>query len=132
MGRKNVRAWLITWEGKHQREDNVVLLLNAKTAPSRVAELLGVLYANSVGSATERIAQLLHGDSPETPYRARRGNPAGLNVEGHFTCGENPCLYARLVEHVEVESDGNGAEALTWREIEGSEASTPVRMARCL
>ena len=61
--------------------------------------------------ATER-------DHFNLPYRARRAQRNGGDWESHLLCGENPYLYARLVEHVTVEHGGHGAEMLRWREIE--------------
>lgn len=117
MGRKNIRLWLVTWEGDHGREDNIALLLPAKTAEGRVAELVALLYASECGTFAERLAQAVRRDDAERPYRSRCASPEGEG-EGHFICGENPRLYARRVERVAVETGGDGAEQLHWSEIE--------------
>ncbi len=118
MGRRNVKAWLITWEGDHGRYDNVALLLRPDTAQARVAELVALLYANACGSLSERISQALTRDDTERPYRARSETPHGVERDDHFICGENPRLYARRVERLSVESGDDGTERLCWREIE--------------
>ncbi len=119
MARPNVKAWLFTWEGDHGMENNVALLLRADTAQSRVAELVALLYANACGSFAERLSQALVRDDAERPYRARLATPGGAEREGRFICGGNPCLYARRVEQVTVDTGNDGAERLRWSEIEG-------------
>ena len=109
---RNVKAWLVTWEGDHGRENNVALLLPWRTAQARVAELTSLLYANIQGTLSERLLQATIHDDAERPYRARRER------EGHVLCGENPYLYARRVERLVVGCDENGAERLHWREID--------------
>ena len=118
MRRRNTKAWLVTWEGDHGREDTVALLLPARTAGSRVAELVTLLYANTLGTHEERIAQATIADWAERPYRVRQEARGGAEREGHLLCGGNPRLYARKVEHVTVENAGDGVARLTWREIE--------------
>jgi hypothetical protein len=118
MRRKNVRAWLVTWEGEHGKQDNVALLLHPAMAESRVAHLVALLYANVRGTFTERITHATDTDPAHHPYRAEILNRNGREREGHFICGGNPYLYARLVEQVTVESGENGGEILRWREIE--------------
>jgi len=118
MARRNVKAWVVTWEGDHGRENNVALLLRADTAQARVAELVALLYANACGSLRERLAQALVRDDAERPYRARSETPDGVAREGHVIGGENPCLYARRVERVVVESSDDGSERLRWSEID--------------
>ena len=100
MRRRNIRAWLVTWEGDHGREDNVALLLPFKTAESRVAELVTLLYANTLGAFEERIAQAATIDWAERPYQVRQETRSGAGREGYLVCGDNPCLYARKVEQV--------------------------------
>ena len=118
MKRRNVRAWLVTWEGDHGRQDNVALLLNPATAHARAADLVALLYANAFGSFSERVSQATVRDDAQRPYRARSATPDGVEREGHFTCGENPCLYARPVEQVTMDSGEDGTERLRWSEIE--------------
>jgi hypothetical protein len=118
MRRKNVRAWLFTWEGEHGRQDNIALLLHPATAKGRVAHLVGLLYANEHGTFTERITHATDTDPAHHPYRASLAIRDGRECEGHFVCGGNPYLYARLVEQVTVEPGDNGSEMLRWREID--------------
>jgi hypothetical protein len=119
MARRNVKAWLFTWEGDHGMENKVALLLRADTAESRVAELVALLYANACGSFGERLSQALVRDDAERPYRTRFAMPRGAERESHLMCGGNPCLYARRVERVTVDTGDDGAERLRWSEIEG-------------
>jgi hypothetical protein len=116
--RKNVRAWLITWEGDHGREDNIAMLLHPETAESRVAHLLGLLSANTLGTLEDRLAYVMERDPIDHPHRPRRGGPDGRERDGHFTCGANPYLYARRVEAITIEKT-DGGETIRWREIEG-------------
>ena len=116
VARKNLRVWLVTWEGEHGMQDNVALLLRADTSENRVAELVTLLYANACGSLGERISQATIRDDAERPYRACAVAPDGKEREGHFVCGGNPFLYARRVERVTVETGDDGAELLRWSE----------------
>lgn len=116
MGRKNIRLWLVTWEGDHGRENNIALLLPATTAEGRVAELVALLYANERGTLAERLAQAVTRNDAERPYRARCASPEGERA-GHFVCGENPWLYARRVERAAVDTGEDGAKWLRWSEL---------------
>jgi hypothetical protein len=119
MRRRNVKAWLITWEGDHNLANNVAMLLHPKTAERRVAELIDLLYANACGTPSERLLYLTERDFIGRPYRLRLADRDGCPRDRHILCGENPCLYARLVEHVRVERSESGTEALQWSEIDG-------------
>jgi hypothetical protein len=120
MRRINVKAWLITWEGDHNKENAVAMLLPPKMVEQRVGEFIELLYANARGTLGERLIYATERDHFNLPYRARRAQRNGGDWESHLLCGENPYLYARLVEQVTVEGAGeNGAESLQWREIEG-------------
>lgn len=118
MRRKNIRAWLVTWEGDDSGEDKIALLLHPATAESRVAHLTALLYANTHGTFTERIACAVERDPAHHPYRAELASRNGRECEGQFICGGNPYLYARLVDQVTVETGENGGEMLRWREID--------------
>jgi hypothetical protein len=115
---RNIKAWLITWEGDHGRENNVAMLLHPATAEGRVADLVALLYANECGTFGERLAYAMQRNHFDRPYRARLANWTGHELEGHFVCGENPYIYGRLVERVTVEPGDNGAEMLRWTEID--------------
>ena len=117
--RRNVKAWLITWEGDHSRESNVAMLLHPATAEGRVMDLMALLYVNEYGTLAERLIYAGERDRIHHPYRARLADRNGRDLDGHFICGENPWLYARLVEHVTVEHTETGAEILRWTEIDG-------------
>ena len=117
MRQKNVRAWLITWEGNHGREDNIAMLLRPETAESRVAHLTAMLYANALGTFEDRLAYIVERDPFNHPYRPWRGSPDGRELDGHFMCGANPYLYARRVEGITIEKTER-TEMLRWREID--------------
>jgi hypothetical protein len=119
MRRKNVKAWLITWEGDHGRgEENVAMLLHPRMTEMRVGQLVELLYANAYGTFGERLVYAVERDHFSYPYRARRAERNGLDWECHLLCGGNPYLYARPVEQVVVENGGDGAELLRWAEID--------------
>jgi hypothetical protein len=119
MRRKNIKAWLITWEGDHGRDDRVVMLLHPKMTEQRVGELIELLYANAYGTLGERLVYAVERDHFNHPYRARRAERSGQDWECHLMCGVNPYLYARPVEQVSVEQGEDGAELLQWREVDG-------------
>lgn len=114
---KNVRAWLFTWEGDHGKDDHVAMLLHPDTALSRVAMMAALLYTNALGSASERMAYAIDRDPASHPNRARLRTIFGHEMEGYFLCGDNPCLYARLVEQVTVVRQESGEEVLRWQEL---------------
>ena len=116
MARRNVKAWLITWEGDHGREDNVAMLLHPATAESRVAGMMELLYANQRGTLAERLVYAIERDPALHPYRSRVATRGGREDDGHLLCGDDPYLYARRVEHVTVGRGEEEAEALRWTE----------------
>ena len=118
MRRKNVKAWLITWEGDHDRDDNVAMLLHPGIVEGRVADLMALLYANEYGSFSERVVYAMERDPFHHPYRARLGSRDGRELAGHLVCGRNPYLYGRRVERVTVLEGDDGTQSLQWSEIE--------------
>jgi hypothetical protein len=118
---KNVKAWLITWEGDHKREGRVAMLLHPRTPVRRVGDLIELLYVNACGTFAERLVYASERNDWNYPYRAHLPDWNGRDWEGHLVCGENPYIYARIVEHLVV----GAGEALQWREV-GQEVSGDV------
>jgi len=96
MRRRNVRAWLITWEGDHESEDSVAMLLHPRTPPRRVGEVIELLYVNACGTCGERLVYATERNDWNYPYRAHSPDWRGRDCTG-LVCGKNPYLYARLV-----------------------------------
>jgi hypothetical protein len=104
--------------GDGRPEDNIAMLMQPATAEGRVMDMMALLYANACGTPSERLAYAAHRDRTIHPYRAWLASRNRREREGHFICGGNPYLYARLVEQVTVESTETGTELLHWREID--------------
>jgi hypothetical protein len=110
---RNVKAWLITWEGDHRLENPVAMLLHRRTPLRRVGEVIELLYVNAYGTLAERLVYATERNDWSYPYRAHLPDWNGRNWEGQLVCGENPYLYARIVEHLVV----GAGEALHWSEV---------------
>lgn len=119
MATRGAKAWLITWEwiGNYAAmPEKVACILNSRTSPERVREILELLYANTKYNLSER---LNYARRHFNPYPAQFGSIEGVTWTGEITCGHNPWLYARLVESLLIESDPDGKEHVRWAERQG-------------
>ena len=112
--KRGITVWLVTWEhqGEHARPRiRIAALFNQRCSNKRVRAAVEWLYANEAFSLSER-----------AEYAAKRFNPypAEFSIVGmvswswRITCGHNPHLYARIVDHfVPVGADDSSA---VWEE----------------
>lgn len=113
-----MKAWLITWEwfGNHAAVDEkVVDILSARRSAEWVREYLGRLYAVHHSSPTEmmRCAAYSNPESPRYPARYVHIADGKISYAGRIHCGDNPYLFARLVNNLEIDQDGR----IDWDEI---------------
>ena len=112
---KKRRAWLITWESfredylKDLARPRVVVILKPQLRSKTIKELLPILFiSESHLTFTEKVGHGLY-----------RHQPGWLReeTEGIF-CGHNPCLWARLVTDMWVQTydDNNSRQTLHWTE----------------
>ena len=109
--------WLITWEwiGNHaETGEKIASILNYRLGGETVRQITERLYVNSTCSPGERLAYA--NNKRNNPYPAEFELVKGAHWQGRIMCGQNPCLYARLVDDLHVESDENGEERLIWSE----------------
>ena len=112
-----MKAWLVTWEwgGEHARvEDPIAAIINSRTSPERVRELVEFIYVHSWFSFKERLAYAKNKKGNICP--ATFNSIEGVPFTGQITCGFNPFLYARLVEGIHIKDDGSPEGKLEWRE----------------
>lgn len=113
-----MKAWLVTWEwaGDHAKvSEPVAAILNSRTSPDRVREIVEFLYANASYTLSERLACAKN--KRNNPYPARFASIDGFPWQGQITCGHNPFLFARLVEGISVQDDGTPEGRLVWKEV---------------
>ena len=118
---KGKSAWLITWEWQGDRarvEQPVVTFLNPRWSGERVRRLVEVLYAIMNYTLNENLACSVRRNA--NPYPAKFNKINGVTWDGQIICGENPWLFARLVDNINIEISEDGKERVTW-------TSSPVR-----
>lgn len=105
--------------------------LRARNRSGKDTEVVAILdYRKSVGRVRDFIENLYISDNyslPEKLTYARNTNfnpyPAqiiDLNVRSPYyqiTCGDNPCLFGRLVKNIRISVDTSGKEILLWDEF---------------
>jgi hypothetical protein len=114
-----VKAWLVTWEGDGERakvkiKNRIAAILNSRTSAERVRELVEFIYVNEWYSVSERLAYAK--SRRGTPYPAQFTSISGVQWEGQIFCGDNPFLFARIVEDIHVEDAATSEGKLLWRE----------------
>jgi hypothetical protein len=117
---RKMKAWLVTWEwcGDHaKREDKVAAIFNPRLSGDRVRELVEFIYLSAMYSLRER-ADYARDKKRHNLYPAEFGTtPEGVTWVGEIVCGHNPYLQARLVDDLKIESDPEGIERATWKEL---------------
>ena len=114
---KKMNAWLITWEGTSQKitdENRIIGIIGSRRSESFVAELVEFIYLRNSSTAFEMA--YVANRPKKKPYPVERvqiinGVPHGERL----ICGHNPWIYARKVENLNIELDGN-VEIITWKE----------------
>ncbi len=114
---RKIRAWLVTWEwiGNHaKRHDKVAAILNPRLSTDRARDLVELFYLNTYYDLSERITYIAN--KRKNPYPARFMDIEGVPWMGAIYCGDNPFLFARLVDDFAVERDQHGKETAIWRD----------------
>jgi hypothetical protein len=112
----NIVAWLITWEwaAEHAKvEEKIAAIINYRRSAEYVRDITELLCANHSLTLKERIEYAKNKRNPIFPAKI-------YNWRVH--CGDNPHLWARLVDDLHVEIDENGNEKLAWKERPISES----------
>ncbi|MFW6324219.1 MAG: hypothetical protein ACOC0U_04070 [Desulfovibrionales bacterium] len=108
-----MKVWLITLMRSHgstlwedSRNIKLVTVLNRRMGERQIASLIEFLYTKE----TCDLYQLLQNarDCPPTRLHA-------VKLKKGLVCGENPFLYARKVEVIDIRLE-NGVEKLIWKE----------------
>ena len=90
-------------------------MLPSRLSPPDVRAFVEQLFADSFCSFAERLSYL---DRPRRwHFRADFETVYGHTTPNRIKCGDNPFLYARLVENLRVEIDPDGFERLLWDEL---------------
>jgi hypothetical protein len=114
---RKVSAWLVTrqWIAAHPRSE-VAAILSPRLGGVRVREFVELLHVTSSFTLSEQASMMWprHG---QTPYPAKFGQTEdGHRWEGEILCGNDPYLWARVVEDLTVEWEADGRETATWKE----------------
>ena len=105
-------AWLITWEWLEEKEE-IAAILNYRTSPEKVREIVELLYVNEYLIEEEKIAYAKN--KKNTPYPAEFERIRGERWLGRIFCGPNPFLYARMVDDLKIEKTSG---KIIWKERE--------------
>jgi len=111
-----MKAWLLTWEGTTgpavNMDRKIIAIISSRRSYESVADIVDVLYSRCVDSA-DGMAFLAN--KRKQRQRERCKNISG---GGRLFYGSNPCIFARQVEDLRIEHDGeNGSEIIRWREL---------------
>jgi hypothetical protein len=111
---KGITAWLVTWDGvgEENAKQNIATILNPHWSARRVRELVEIIYVNSAYSLSERIGYAKNRSF--NPYPAQFSGFNGIRWEGQIICGDNPWLFARIVDNLTVDPDNE--QKTTWSE----------------
>jgi hypothetical protein len=112
-------AWVITQEGTHHTDEQVVIaILSARKSARAIKEHVEWLYA-LLRCDPERHLALAKYRNPEIPWEAEFDKTnTGVPV---MRCGNNPWLVARLAKSVSLIPDDRGGWFLQW-------ANPPIRI----
>ena len=115
--RKGNTVWLITWEwcGDHAKvEDKFVAIFNPHWGPRRVKDYVEVLYSTLKYTVGDKLGVAI---KPRcNPYRAEYGFTGQVRCMDRIRCGHNPWLYARLVDHFQVQQTEDGEDVVSYDE----------------
>lgn len=106
--------WLVTWEsaGTHApppRGQLIAAVYAARRSAESVAQALEVIYAYECYTPAECLSFTR---AKELPYPATFGDINGRQWLGQITCGDNPYLFARLVDNLKPDDNDD----LRWNE----------------
>ena len=83
-------------------------------SPDRVTDIIEFLYARTTSNAAELAVIAKHPSA--NPYRVEKQVVGGVRHGGMLVCGAHPWLYARKVSELQVETNTEGFETVSWRE----------------
>ena len=105
-----MKAWLVTWDWAGDAAavaDKIASIFPPQWPDDTVKRHVECLYALATSTAQELAAYAKR--PSDSPYRARWDSP-------FISCGHNPFLVARRVSELKVVREGDGFEAISWRE----------------
>ena len=112
--KRGTTVWLVTWEhqGEHARPPrSIAAIFNQRWSDKRVHEAIEWLYANEALSLFERVA---YAAKRFNPYPAEFITVGAVRWSWRIICGDNPFLYARIVDRFTCVSDEESTA--TWNE----------------
>lgn len=138
-------AWLITWDwnGDHAKvEDKLVAILDYRRSARYIERLLEQMYVSSQLAYHEQLRYAKNRES--SPYQVghrvveilkkraeRYGETTLAKASDIMMCGENPFLYARIVNDLEGYIDENNNEHLKWVEQQGNITEEIIKSQSC-
>jgi hypothetical protein len=102
-------AWLITWEcGNDSAEviDKVITIINHRKGKDFVLNLVEVLY--SISNSNLKEIGICAKDKAHNPYKSK------YDFNGNITCGANPFIMARKVKNIEITTNSQDKEVISW------------------
>jgi hypothetical protein len=113
---KIMKAWIIKWNwlGDHATVDHPdVAILSARTSARKVREYVEVIYKTREYRLHEQLDQARYNKPQQNLYPAEFSG----KWEGNIVCGHNPYLEAFLAEGINVGTDDEGNELLSYERI---------------
>jgi len=110
-----VVGWLITWEWWNGHT-KIALALRGRLSPKRVKEIVESLYAYSQYTPSEFVRYCVEKNGKDNPYPAKFADIKGVTWEGRIYCGDNPRLYARKVDNLDIYMREDGESDIRWEE----------------
>ena len=112
-----MKAWLITWEWDSPSAsvvDKVAGILEPRLASKTVSRIIEFLYARTTSNITELSTYAKnrsYGYYSAIPFIAN-----GIKQGDRIICGTHPYLYGRIVSELQVTSDVDRFEIISWCE----------------
>ena len=115
-----MKAWIIRWSwiGDHAEvKQPEVAILSARKSPKYVLAYVQAVHDTKTYTLKEQQELSRYNKPTPNPYSAEFVD----NWQGNITCGHNPYLEAFMAENINVISDENGRETISYRRITRSE-----------
>lgn len=111
---KKKRAWLVRWESTEEpvQEQSIIAIFDSRKSSDFVADFVQQFYISHTCSIEEKVHYSSH--SKEFPYQVEYERVRGAPWLGSMSCGHNPFITARVVEHLSLATSKDGATSLHW------------------
>lgn len=119
--KKKSKAWLITWESLEKEEclfdKKIISIRDARVSNERIAEFIEQFYIATQYNLSSKFCFSSRFKINPYPVKYSNTEKNGRYIyTGQMTCGDNPYIFARIVENLIIYSNDNGEEEIKWSE----------------